>query len=107
MSVQSEDHLDPRWKSNTSVGSSVLGGLFCHHSEIELAQRANKSHPHLSPQAQPDLVRVMGFSVVLFVCLFGLKLTDTQHGAERRSGGTDDTEQKREEAAVDGGCEGT
>lgn len=28
---------------------------------------------------------MMGFSVVLFVCLFGLEPMDTQHGGERRS----------------------
>lgn len=39
----------------------------------------------ISPQAQTNLVRVMGFSVVLFVCLFGLEPMDTQYGVERRS----------------------
>lgn len=39
------------------------------------------------PQAQTELVCVMGFSVVLFVCLFGLEPMDTQHGVESRGGG--------------------
>lgn len=38
------------------------------------------------PQAQTELVCVMGFSVVLFVCLFGLEPMDTQHGVESRGG---------------------
>lgn len=85
-----EDHLDPPWKSNRSVGRRVLGGPLCHHSEMELAQKANKISPHLSLKPRPTLVWVMGFSVVLFVCLFGLEPMDTQHGVKeekRRNGG--------------------
>lgn len=36
----------------------------------------------ISPQAQTNLVWVMGFSVVLFVCLFGLEPMDTQHAVK-------------------------
>lgn len=62
------------------------------------------------PQAQTNLVWVMGFSVVLFVCLFGLEPMDTQHGVEWRSRGMDDVEQKRGEVRrrrwrVEGGDE--
>lgn len=38
------------------------------------------------PQAQTELVCVMGFSVVLFVCLFGLEPMDTQHEVESGGG---------------------
>ncbi len=77
------------------MGSRVLGGLLCHHSEMEPAQKSKQDLSPSLPQAQTNLVWVMGFSVVLFVCLFGLEPMDTQHGAERRSGGMEDIEERR------------
>lgn len=42
----------------------------------------------ISPSsAGAELVCVMGFSVVLFVCLFGLEPADTQHGVAAAEGG--------------------
>lgn len=102
-----EDHLDPPWKSNRSVGRRVLGGPLCHHSEMELAQKANKISPHLSLKPRPTLVWVMGFSVVLFVCLFGLEPMDTQHGVreeKRRNGGRTGKERRGGDEGGGRGC---
>lgn len=76
-----EDHLDsPPGSQTRSEGLRVLGGLLRHHTEMELARKANKISLHLSLKPRAELVCVMGFSVVLFVCLFGLEPADTQHG---------------------------
>lgn len=76
-----EDHLDsPPGSQTRSEGLRVLGGLLRHHTEMELARKANKISLHLSLKPGAELVCVMGFSVVLFVCLFGLEPADTQHG---------------------------
>lgn len=83
-----EDHLDsPPGSQTRSEGLGVLGGLRRHHSEMELARKANKISLHLSLKPAAELVCVMGFSVVLFVCLFGLEPADTQHGVVEGGGG--------------------
>lgn len=82
-----EDHLDsPPGSQTTSEGLRVLGGLLRHRAEMELARKANKISLHLSLKRGAELVCVMGFSVVLFVCLFGLEPADTQHGVVAAEG---------------------
>lgn len=82
-----EDHLDsPPGSQTRSEGLRVLGGLLRHCTEMELARKANKISLHLSLKRGAELVCVMGFSVVLFVCLFGLEPVDTQHGVVAAEG---------------------
>lgn len=55
VSVRRTTLIPPPWKSNRSVGFLVLGGLLCHHTEMELARKANKISLHLSLKPRPSL----------------------------------------------------
>lgn len=81
-----EDHLASPLEVKHKCGSPCPG-------RPSLPSRWNGTGPESKqdlspslPQAQTELVCVMGFSVVLFVCLFGLEPMDTQHGVESREG---------------------
>lgn len=76
----------------------VLGGLLCHHSEMELAQRANKIAPHLFPPTptppSPDQPCLGDGFFCCFVCLL---VWSGAHGypawsTESRSRGMEDVE---------------
>lgn len=95
------------WKSNRCVGRRVLGGLLCHHGEMELAQKANKISPHLSPPSPDQPCLGDGF----FCCSVCLLVWSGAHGypawsreEEEKSEGMEDVEQRRggDEGGVSG-----
>lgn len=82
-----EDHLASPLKVKHKCGSPCPGRPSLPSQWNGTGPESKQDLSPSLPQAQTELVCVMGFSVVLFVCLFGLEPMDTQHGVESREGG--------------------